>query len=75
MTPASEAPRASGVATGIAEADKPGANAKVQAASPLKKSRFINHPPWIALSRKERNVQRAFQFLFEDRRQVKEFES
>jgi hypothetical protein len=41
MTAASEAPRVPGVATGIADADKAGANAKAQAANPINKSRFI----------------------------------
>jgi hypothetical protein len=41
MTAVSEAPSAAGVAPGIADADKFGANARVQAANPINKSRFI----------------------------------
>jgi hypothetical protein len=41
MTAPSELPRAFGVATGIADADSIGTNAKAQAANPINKSRFM----------------------------------
>jgi hypothetical protein len=41
MTAPSEAPRAVGVAAGIADADRVGAKAKALAANPINKSRFM----------------------------------
>jgi hypothetical protein len=45
MTAVSEAPSAAGVAPGMADADKFGANATVQSANPINKSRFISAFP------------------------------
>src|SRR5260370_31481756 len=45
MTAASEPPKASGVATGIADTDRVGANTKAQAANPINKSLFMQMPP------------------------------
>src|ERR1019366_3300087 len=41
-----------GFALGIADADRIGASAKVHAANPINKSRFMRFAPWIALSRR-----------------------
>jgi hypothetical protein len=41
MSAPSEPPRALGVAAGIADADRVGANEKAQAANPINKSRFM----------------------------------
>jgi hypothetical protein len=41
MTAASELPKLFGVAAGIAETDSVGTSAKVQAANPINKSRFM----------------------------------
>jgi hypothetical protein len=47
MTELSERTRLSGVATGMADADNIGADAKAQAANPMSKRRFMFFP-WHA---------------------------
>src|SRR5216684_762605 len=65
MTAPSEPPSAFGVAAGIADADRVGASAKAQAASPIIKSRFILvFPPFeFELSRQTRKFRSLAEFL------------
>ncbi len=48
MTALSEAPSAFGVAAGIADAERVGANAKAQAANPINKRRFMFPPSGLS---------------------------
>ena len=64
MTAVSEAPSAAGVATGMADAEKFGANTTVQAANPINQSRFILAFPPLKSPNRDREGRKSWELLW-----------